>query len=172
MSTERSLVTDEIRALVGARGPVRSSPDEVSTSEIRRFAQAIFDDTRLFYDDAAAKASRFGGRVAPGTFAMHSLRSNIPFVDDALRWAKKDDEMHRVAVTEGLPLPEEWKTPPLWGVADSAPYLHDGRAPTLEEAIRQHGGQAAETTTRFVSLPQSQQQQLVAFLKSLRAPAE
>jgi acyl dehydratase len=109
MSTERSLVTDEIRALVGARGPVRSSPDEVSTSEIRRFAQAIFDDTRLFYDDAAAKASRFGGRVAPGTFAMHSLRSNIPFVDDALRWAKRDDEMHRVAVTEGLPLPEAWK---------------------------------------------------------------
>ena len=108
MSKERPLVTDDIRALVGARGPVRSSPDEVSTSEIRRFAQAVFDDSRLFYDDAAAKASRFGGRVAPGTFAMHSLRSNIPFVDDALRWAKRDDEMHRVAVTEGLPLPKEW----------------------------------------------------------------
>ena len=29
----------------------------------------------------------------------------------------------------------EWRTPPLWGVADSAPYLHDGRAATLEAAI-------------------------------------
>src|SRR4051812_40783523 len=27
---------------------------------------------------------------------------------------------------EGDPKSPEWKTPPLWGVADSAPYLHDG----------------------------------------------
>jgi CxxC motif-containing protein (DUF1111 family) len=29
------------------------------------------------------------------------------------------------------PKPGEWRTPPLWGVAESAPYLHDGRALTL-----------------------------------------
>ena len=109
MSTGQQLVTDEVRALIGARGPVRSSPDEVSTSEIRRFAQAVFDDNRIFYDDEAARKSRFGGRVGPGTFSMHVLRSNIPFVDDALRWANANDEMHRVAVTEGLPLPEKWE---------------------------------------------------------------
>src|SRR5262249_46194653 len=28
------------------------------------------------------------------------------------------------------PLADEWRTPPLWGVADSAPYLHDRRAAT------------------------------------------
>jgi CxxC motif-containing protein (DUF1111 family) len=32
----------------------------------------------------------------------------------------------------------EWRTPPLWGVADSPPYLHDGRASTLDAAIRLH----------------------------------
>src|SRR4030095_14519875 len=37
--------------------------------------------------------------------------------------------------------PDEWRTPPLWGVADSGPYLHDGRAATLHEAIRLHAGQ-------------------------------
>ncbi len=109
MSTEQRLVNEEVRALIGARGPVRSSPDEVSTSEIRRFAQSIFDDTRLFYDDEAARRSRFGERVGPGTFALHSLRPNIPFVDDALRWANADDEMYRVAVTEGLPQPPQWE---------------------------------------------------------------
>jgi acyl dehydratase len=108
MSTEQRLVNEEVRALIGARGPVRSARDEVSTSEIRRFAQAIFDDTRLFYDDEAASKSRFGSRVAPGTFAMHVFRPNIPFADDALRWANATDEMHRVAVTEGLPLPDKW----------------------------------------------------------------
>jgi len=29
----------------------------------------------------------------------------------------------------------------LWGVRDSAPYLHDGRAATIEEAILLHHGQ-------------------------------
>ena len=41
---------------------------------------------------------------------------------------------------EDDPKPSEWKTPPLWGVADSAPYLHDGSAPTLES---RSGGTAA-----------------------------
>jgi CxxC motif-containing protein (DUF1111 family) len=69
------------------------------------------------------------------------------------------------------PPPDEWRTPPLWGVADSAPYMHDGRAATLEEAIRQHAGQGAGSARRFGRLSQREQTQLIAFLKTLRAPA-
>ena len=69
------------------------------------------------------------------------------------------------------PSPGEWRTPPLWGVADSAPYLHDGRAGTLEEAIKLHGGQAARSVQNFSGLSAHEQAALVAFLKSLRAPA-
>jgi CxxC motif-containing protein (DUF1111 family) len=36
------------------------------------------------------------------------------------------------------PRPDEFRTPPLWGVADSAPYLHDGSAKTLRDAILAH----------------------------------
>jgi CxxC motif-containing protein (DUF1111 family) len=68
------------------------------------------------------------------------------------------------------PRADEWRTPPLWGVADSAPYLHDGRAATLEEAIRLHGGQGADAARRFARLSAAEQVQLVAFLKTLRAP--
>jgi CxxC motif-containing protein (DUF1111 family) len=68
------------------------------------------------------------------------------------------------------PAPSEWRTPPLWGVADSAPYLHDGRAATLEEAILMHGGQGRRAAERFDGLSPTEQSQLVAFLKSLRAP--
>jgi CxxC motif-containing protein (DUF1111 family) len=67
--------------------------------------------------------------------------------------------------------PTEWRTVPLWGVADSAPYLHDGRAGTLDEAIRLHGGEAAETARRYAKLPFGDRQALLAFLHSLRAPA-
>jgi CxxC motif-containing protein (DUF1111 family) len=68
------------------------------------------------------------------------------------------------------PFPDEWRTPPLWGVADSAPYLHDGRAATLEEAIAQHAGQAQDSVRRFSQLPAPQQLEVIYFLKSLKAP--
>jgi CxxC motif-containing protein (DUF1111 family) len=68
------------------------------------------------------------------------------------------------------PSPGEWRTPPLWGVADSAPYLHDGRASTLPEAIRLHGGQGRRAAHRFEQLAAAEQEQLVAFLQTLRAP--
>lgn len=70
----------------------------------------------------------------------------------------------------GSSSPSEWRTPPLWGVADSAPYLHDGRAATLAEAIKLHAGQAASSATRFGGLSDVQQEELIAFLKTLRAP--
>jgi CxxC motif-containing protein (DUF1111 family) len=67
--------------------------------------------------------------------------------------------------------PDAWRTPPLWGVADSAPYLHDGRAPTLEDAIHQHGGQAARSRQQFDQLSPEERVQVIDFLKTLRAPA-
>jgi CxxC motif-containing protein (DUF1111 family) len=68
------------------------------------------------------------------------------------------------------PGPSEWRTPPLWGVADSAPYLHDGRAATLEDAIQKHGGQGQRAANNFARLKADEQTQLIGFLKTLRAP--
>ena len=71
-----------------------------------------------------------------------------------------------------IPLPEEWKTPPLWGVADSAPYFHDGGSPTLEAAILRHQGDAEEVTAGYNRLIQDDRASLIAFLRTLKAPAE
>lgn len=70
------------------------------------------------------------------------------------------------------PEPSEWRTPPLWGVADSAPYLHDGRAATLQQAIELHGGQGGPSARRFRALGGAEQSRLIAFLKTLRAPGQ
>lgn len=67
-------------------------------------------------------------------------------------------------------LQREWRTPPLWGVADSAPYLHDGRAETLEQAVLWHGGEAQQSRDLYAALKPSEKKQLLAFLSSLRAP--
>jgi CxxC motif-containing protein (DUF1111 family) len=80
-------------------------------------------------------------------------------------------EVPNVPLPDGHPLPDEWKTPPLWGVADSAPYFHDGKSPTLEEAIFRHRGDALSVTKVFETLPPSDQVSLIRFLQSLKAPA-
>src|SRR5262249_41822068 len=46
----------------------------------------------------------------------------------------------------------EWRTPPLWGFRDSAPYLHDGRARTLDQAVSFHGGEATAIAQRYFAL--------------------
>ncbi len=63
-----------------------------------------------------------------------------------------------------------WKTTPLWGVADSAPYLHDGRAKTLDNAIRWHGGEAKEAASKYRKLASEERAKVIEFLASLRAP--
>jgi CxxC motif-containing protein (DUF1111 family) len=66
--------------------------------------------------------------------------------------------------------PYEWRTPPLWGVAHSGPYLHDGRALTLDDAIRMHGGQAEPSARRYRELPEADRRAMMKFLMSLIAP--
>jgi cytochrome c peroxidase len=55
----------------------------------------------------------------------------------------------------------------LWGVGSTAPYMHDGRATTLTEAILEHGGEAAGSRSQFEALSTSSQQNLIAFLENL-----
>lgn len=58
-------------------------------------------------------------------------------------------------------------TRPLWGLADTAPYLHDGRANTIDEAILSHGGEAAASRDEFAALSQDAKADVRIFLLSL-----
>lgn len=60
-----------------------------------------------------------------------------------------------------------YKTPPLWGVKDTAPYMHDGRAEDLRGAIEAHFGEALAAKNAFLALPTIRQDQLIAFLEDL-----
>ncbi len=73
----------------------------------------------------------------------------------------------------------EWRTAPLWGLgladwvahgSDDGRYqlLHDGRARTLDEAVRWHGGEAQGSANAYANLmTASQRQALLDFLESL-----
>ena len=70
-------------------------------------------------------------------------------------------------VTVGRASESEFRTQPLWGIAPVGPYLHDGRADTLDEAIRLHGGEAEASRDAYAALTDEERDALVAFLESL-----
>ena len=59
------------------------------------------------------------------------------------------------------------RTVPLWGTRVRPQKMHDGTSLTFEDAIRRHGGEAEETSERFLFLTPQQKYQLLTFLRSL-----
>jgi len=53
------------------------------------------------------------------------------------------------------------------GLRFSTTFLHDGRATSVDEAIRQHGGEAVRARDAFVGLPELDRRLLLAFLATL-----
>jgi CxxC motif-containing protein (DUF1111 family) len=61
----------------------------------------------------------------------------------------------------------EWRTTPLWGLRLRKWYLHDGRAKTIDAAIRAHGGQAEPVKQAYIALPEKERADLEQFLRSI-----
>ena len=59
---------------------------------------------------------------------------------------------------------------PLWGLRDSGPYLHDGRAARIDQAVALHAGQGASSSRRYAELSPRRKRQVEVFLMSLAAP--
>ncbi len=58
-------------------------------------------------------------------------------------------------------------TEPLWGVATTAPYGHDGRSINLNEVILRHGGEAQTPRDSYAELSEGDRAKVLAFLGSL-----
>ncbi len=83
---------------------------------------------------------------------------------------KRHDMGPDLAEATGGELDSQFITPRLWGIADSGPYLHDGRALTLTDAILKHGGEAQDERDYFENLLPDDRLRLIMFLRTLRTP--
>lgn len=72
---QNHFITPEIMGMVG-REEVFSSPEELGRAIIHRFAVAIGDNNPLYYDEAYAKETPYGGIIAPPTM-IFELNHNI-----------------------------------------------------------------------------------------------
>ena len=80
VSTMQSFLTEEMRQMaIGQESEPRVL--EVEKGAIIKFAEAIGDDNPVYNDEAAARASRYGGLIAPPTFlrAAVAARPDLPF---------------------------------------------------------------------------------------------
>jgi CxxC motif-containing protein (DUF1111 family) len=141
-----------------------------------------------FSDDPGPIADAVGGAAptvvaAPAATTIAEVPAGVVFSGPGQLSAEAVMVQTRMVMMPGQPAPAsftrpttgpasrfEWRTPPLWGFRDSGPYLHDGRADTLDQAVALHAGEAARITQEFFNLKPRDRGRIEAFLKSLTAP--
>lgn len=72
-----------------------------------------------------------------------------------------------LGIEEASATMREFRTAPLWGLSESPPYLHDGSADTIAQAIVAHAGEATATVEKYLALSDSDRAALLAFLMTL-----
>ncbi|HSC28934.1 MAG TPA: di-heme oxidoredictase family protein [Vicinamibacterales bacterium] len=103
--------------------------------------------------------------------ALATGRSANPLFDRRVVPLFSDLLLHDVGTGDGIAQgaagPGEIRTPALWGLRVRRPLLHDGSAPTIENAIERHGREAALARRGFERLSPEERLLLLAFLRSL-----
>lgn len=99
----------------------------------------------------------------------------VPAFTDLKRHVIADDDRPHFAnelLSQRFVERDQFLTARLWGVGSSAPYGHRGDLTTLDEAIVNHGGAAADSRSAYESLPDLDRRRIVEFLLSLRIGSE
>lgn len=147
----------------------RSDDDAVADPEV---GEGDFDDLAFYLRHLAAPESAASAEGEALFAEVGCASCHVPELDGVVAWT--DLLLHDVA-PEGAALvdqedgvePGEFRTPPLWGIGETGPYLHDGRASTLTAAIAGHAGEASAAADAFAALGPEDQQVLLDFLAGL-----
>jgi CxxC motif-containing protein (DUF1111 family) len=96
---------------------------------------------------------------------LESFRGPLPVYSDILLHDMGPDLADNLEFADATG--SEFRTQPLWGISATGPYLHDGRAHTIDEAIRMHGGEAQGARDAYESFSDQERDDLIEFLLSL-----
>ncbi len=163
----QSFVGDSDFAAAWARG--RALFDRIGCADCHRPALKL--DSTVF-----RVPSRVGGAELGVDLAREGAEPRIaPRSDGSGTWVELYSDLRRhdmgpelreARADRGV-APERFITRPLWGLARSKPYLHDGRTPHAQDAIMAHGGEALAARNAFVQLPENDKSHLRTFLAAL-----
>jgi CxxC motif-containing protein (DUF1111 family) len=164
----------QFRALVAFVKTLPKPVEAVPAAEHERAAAARGKELFRTIGCAVCHVPDLGGvKDVYSDFLLYSLDDPPPPGGGSDRYSPEPPaELLLPPRPEGDPKPSEWKTPPLWGVADSAPYWHDGSAATLPAAILRHGGDGRAVREKYKALDPADREAVAAFLGTLKAPPD
>ncbi len=175
--------------------PDHTSPPDLDKAQFRAlvaFVKTLPKPVEVVPDQAAAQADAAHGKALFGTigcavchipdmggvkgiytdFLLYTLSEPPPTGGSGEYGPGPPSQLELPSRPDSEPRPDEWKTAALWGVADSAPYLHDGSAATLHDAILRHRGDARIVGDKYKALTPADQLAVIAFLNTLKAPPD
>lgn len=161
--------------------PIPEVEDKIDPRTRRRaldnfasFMKFLAPPERGSSSDQASAGEQLFAAIACTTCHVPSLTTGAsanPLFDRKTVALFSDLLLHDVGTGDGIRQgagePEEMRTPALWGLRLRRPFLHDGSAATIEEAIGRHRNEAERARGAFDRLDSSQRAALLAFLRSL-----
>ncbi len=179
--------TEQAKPLVGATSGTTPDLDKKQFRSLMAFIKTLPKPIAVGGDATAAHGKELfttigcavchvpdigGVKGVFSDFLLYTLDDPPPPGGSAEYGAPPPPELKLPDRPDSEPKPNEWKTPALWGVADSAPYLHDGSAATLRDAIKKHRGDAKSVSEKYKILAPDDQAAVLAFLGTLKAPPD
>lgn len=98
-----TLLTDEVRAYIGREGPEAMAADAVEAGAVRRYAQAIMDESPDYSQSGGNP--RHGGGVAPPIYPAFMFRRALG-TSDPLTERGQDPDFDGLVASSGDGLPE------------------------------------------------------------------
>ncbi len=90
MSCGQTILTDEVKAMIGVQGEKVECWGVVEREGLRRFCQALMDPDPRYWDDEFAKTTKFGEIVTPAIYVSYMDR-NPPWGPDTVTRAFKEN---------------------------------------------------------------------------------
>jgi CxxC motif-containing protein (DUF1111 family) len=131
----------------------------------------VMSGRTLFINTGCEKCHKAELKTGASPIAALSNKTFYPYTDLLMHdmGTGLDD-----GYTEGSAISSEWRTPALWGLglsknSQGGEYylLHDGRARSIEEAIRLHGGEGETSRNAYNKFKDEERKALIRFLESL-----
>lgn len=92
MSCDKTFLTDEVKAVIGATADrVEASLWGIEKEGLRRFTQAIMDPDPRYWDEDFARTTKFGKIITPPIYCTYLGRKTPPGADDPISRAFREN---------------------------------------------------------------------------------
>jgi CxxC motif-containing protein (DUF1111 family) len=149
--------------------------DEASLKDLDAFVRLLAPPAPLALDHAGRRGRKLFERIGCDRCHLPVLKtgsSPIAALDHRKFAPYTDLLLHDMGpdladICLGDAAPSEFRTEPLMGLHLATRFLHDGRAASIEEAIRLHAGEGTRARDGYEDLDAGDRKALLLFLKSL-----